>query len=179
MSASLLVVYCALPTLLGFTASSALAQATTSVATDAPVLPSLQLRLSASRQQFHAGQPILLKVELENLTSEQFSVLQLTPWDASTLVVLKNGTVPVIPSNPLAPYHRKFPTDQPVRPGASYVYAWKDVLNPLAFWGYDLLPPGRYVIYAQPKIVGGIQRNKWYFADKRLRSNAVTIEVLP
>ena len=147
----------------------------------------LSIELFASQRSFSSAEPVLLKVQVRNETSDVIAIRQVTPWHAVTLLLVKDGKT-IEPLRPPAQQDWLFSADAILHPGDSYAYHWYDNgnpshtfldFNPITFWGYATLQPGHYQIMAAPLIVEGWRNGHSVYFSRNVRSNAVSIDVTP
>lgn len=148
----------------------------------------LELHLTASQTTYRVGDPVLVKLEVFNRSSDVIAVSDVVPWDAATLVLLRDGTVVAPSSSSVSGWHTRFPGQPKVQPGQSYAYRYWGSLGsgptaffyPITDWGYwQRLPAGHYTIIATPHMVVGMHSRQWFHADKHNASNAVQIDIVP
>lgn len=150
-----------------------------------PVAHLLGLRLSSLKRSFVEGEPILLKVEVENDSAETLLVQKVVAWKATSLIVLRDGMDLVKPISPAAPIGWKFPGVARLQPGDSYTYQWiapgtpqtVTDYSPLTYWGYPSLRPGHYTVIAVPGILGGLRPLRKFQEDPKTQSNRVEITI--
>lgn len=138
----------------------------------------VHVRVSSPKLQYHVGQPVMIKIELVNVSRAPLNFIRYTPWDAVDLHVMQFGAE-VKPIHGVNGWDWKMPIPQSLAPGESFALYWQSDTNPLSFWGFADLPDGHYVIFATPTNVGGYSRERgFYYLDHNARSNAIEINIV-
>jgi hypothetical protein len=144
-----------------------------------PAHSPVKLIITAAKSTFRVGEPILLKVDVQNASAEPVWVLNLTPWDATTLIIVRNGML-VRPSSPPAAYEWKFPYATQIQPGGTLTLHWDSASNPITYWGYAPLSAGHYIITVVPKrIEGRVQPKNHFMMEGSLLGNSIHVDILP
>jgi hypothetical protein len=124
----------------------------------------IRIELESSKPSYQAGEPILIRVLMTNLTSEAYNAIWSAPWELCTLIVLNSARQPV-PSTHYPWGTRRSMADVyqfpphatvPARYGSWYAglpdshraFEWTDIGK----WGYHLSEPGTYTLIALPTI---------------------------
>jgi hypothetical protein len=136
------------------------------------------VRMSSPKAQYHVGEPVMIKIELVNVSQTPLNFMNVAPWNAVDLHVMQFGAE-VKPVRPGIGWDWKMPNTQLLAPGQSYALHWQNDTNPLSFWGFANLPAGHYVIFATPTRVAGYTRERgFYYLDHSTRSNAIEINIV-
>lgn len=167
-------------------ASAAGAATTTSAAVPtAAEVSDLALRLSIQSNHLTVGQPILVRVDVVNLSAQTTYMDVQTPWDAVQIHLLGNGTT-VTPTAPSAFIHWGFQPRVTLQAGQTFTYQWSDpsvgvgYFYPLSYWGFkQTLPAGHYVLYVSPAHAIGRRAGKWIAPARALVSNKIEFTVSP
>lgn len=158
--------------------------ATTSTAADtAAEVSDLSLRLAVQNNHVLVGEPVRIRVDVTNRSSELTGLDVRTPWDAVQVTVLREGTQ-ILPTTPAAFIHWRFQPQVQLQPGQTYTYTWSDpsvgdgMFYPLSLWGFkQTLPAGHYTLYVSPGYVIGRRNGHWITLGKTLISNKVELTV--
>ncbi len=136
------------------------------------------LRLSSPKSQYHAGEPVMVKIEVINTSPAPLTVFNFTPWDAVTLSITQAGR-DILASNPAVDFDWRTPIPRRLDPGQSFTLHWQQDVNPISYWGFANLTIGHYVIFARPIRIGGFSRQHGtYFLDHRAQRNAIKIDII-
>lgn len=150
---------------------------------DNPPHDLVSLRLNASKHVYANGEPVLIQVSVINRSAQTVRVAKVTPWEAATLVVVREGQ-PVAPSGTGSGVRNRTPVNADLLPGQSWIYvAYPEAepYNAISNWGYWKLPTGHYTIFATPALapVKTTSSKHWTLASRQSRSNAIDIDIAP
>jgi hypothetical protein len=137
------------------------------------------LRLEALKPVFKGGEPVLIKISALNRSSGVIDAAPVTPWEATYLVLIRNGHTLLTSGSPSGIRNRGIGSET-LRPGESWIYqAWADQqpYTSVTNWGYWKVPPGNYIIVAVPEETPIMVRGDKHWTSIHDPSDAVEFTV--
>ena len=149
-----------------------------------PTNDPIAIRLTVLNRIVKVGNPVLIKVEIVNQSSQNISLRDRAPWEMVKLSIHAGEKV-VQPTGSIAPLDYMTPIYPILHPGEARTYRFRstspngsDEFHSISDWGYQHLPAGQYTITASPVFVGVFgTTTKMLPVSPENRSNSLSIEV--
>jgi len=153
------------------------------------------VEVQTSATSYRAGQPIMVRVGLKNVSTVAYLFSIGAPWTKTILVLTSTSGQPVPPArgrDPQPIVGSMLNAPAKVDPGQVFWLTWMDEdFSDLSHWGYTDLKPGTYSIRAVPATGGEVYQEfpagtahpavqgKFASDERTVNSNQVTIQVSP
>ena len=151
-----------------------------------PTNDPIAIRLTVLNRIVKVGNPVLIRVEIVNQSSQNISLRDRAPWEMVKLSIHAGEKV-VQPTGSIAPLDYMTPIYPILHPGEAHTYRFRstspnglDEFHSISDWGYQHLTPGQYTITASPVFVGVFgTTTKMLPVSPENRSNSLSVEVRP
>jgi len=154
------------------------------------------INIQTSAATYSAGQPVLIRVGIKNISPQTYAFNNGAPWGNALLVIKNAAGNPVSPVNArdtTGPFRADGYLPRVVQPGQTMWLSWEsNDWSDISHWGFKL-GPGTYTISAIPLVAGVIpptqthQTTHSYAAPQgkfvtdltTVNSNTVTVQITP